>query len=69
MTLYDRRCENLKSYNDVTILPFFGHPLINVGFEALTAVVMKIVNRRFGGTCHLHLQDQISRARYQRESR
>jgi cellulose synthase/poly-beta-1,6-N-acetylglucosamine synthase-like glycosyltransferase len=27
------------------------------------------VNRRFGGTYRLHLQDQISRARYQRESR
>jgi hypothetical protein len=53
-----------------------------VGFEVLTAVVMKNtifwditssrplkVNRRFGGTCRLHLQGRINRARNQRESR
>jgi hypothetical protein len=54
-----------------------------VGFEVLTAVVMKSnifwditpcsllkVNRRFGGTHHLHLQGQkMNRAKYQRESR
>jgi dolichol kinase len=54
-----------------------------VGFEVLTAVVMKSaifwditpcsplkVNRRFGGTCLLHLQGRrISRARNERESR
>jgi hypothetical protein len=56
---------------------------INLGFEVLTAVVMKSsifwdikpcsplkFNRRFGGTYRLHLQGQkISRARNQRESR
>jgi hypothetical protein len=52
-------------------------------FELLTAVVIKSsifwkttlcsslkVNRRFGGTCHLHIQGRkISQARNQRESR
>jgi hypothetical protein len=56
---------------------------LRVGFEFLTAVVMKSsifwditpcsplkVNWRFGGTCRLHLQGRkISRARNQRESR
>jgi hypothetical protein len=55
----------------------------NVGFEALSAVIMKSsvfwditpysplkANRRFGGTCRLQLQGQgISQARNQRESR
>jgi hypothetical protein len=54
----------------------------NLGFEALTTVVMQStifcdtapcsplkVNRGFGGTYRLHLQGRISRARYQRESR
>jgi hypothetical protein len=48
-----------------------------VGFEVLTKVVWDIapcsplkVNRRFGGTCRLHLQGRrISRARNQREIR
>jgi hypothetical protein len=53
-----------------------------VGFEVLTAVVMKSgifwdikpcsplkENLRFGATYRLHLQGRISRARYQRESR
>jgi hypothetical protein len=53
-----------------------------VGFEVLTAVVMKStnfwdispcsplkVNRRFGRTYRLHLQGRISRARYQRDNR
>jgi hypothetical protein len=53
----------------------------NVGFEVLTAVVMKSkifwditpcsplkFNRHFGGTCRLHLQGRrISQARNQRE--
>jgi hypothetical protein len=57
--------------------------LVIVGFEVLTAVVMKSsifwditpcsplkVNRSFGGTYRLHLQGRrISRARDQRESR
>jgi hypothetical protein len=51
-----------------------------VGFELLTAVVMKStifwdimpcippkVDRRFGGTHRLHLQGRISGVRYQRE--
>jgi hypothetical protein len=54
----------------------------NVGFEVLTAVVMKStilwgimpcsllkVNRLFGGTYRLHPQGRISRAKYQREGR
>jgi hypothetical protein len=55
----------------------------NIGFEVLTTVVMKStifwditpcsplkVNRRFGGTYHLHLQGRrISRARNQRENK
>jgi hypothetical protein len=55
----------------------------SVGFEVLTAVVMKCtvfwdttpcsplkINRRFGGIYHLHLQGRkISRARNRRESR
>jgi hypothetical protein len=53
-----------------------------LGIDVVTPVVMKItlfchitlcspfwVNRRFGGTYRLHLQDTISRARYQNESR
>jgi hypothetical protein len=53
---------------------------IDVGFEVLTPVVMKStvfwdmmlcsplkVNQLFGGTYHLHLQDEISRAKYQHE--
>jgi hypothetical protein len=53
-----------------------------IGFEVLTAVVMKSiifwditscnplkVNRRFGGTYRLHMLGRISRGRYQRESR
>jgi hypothetical protein len=53
-----------------------------VGFEVLTAVVVKScifwdvtpcsplkLNRRFGGTCRLHLQGRrISQARNQREA-
>jgi hypothetical protein len=55
--------------------------IYRVGFEVLTAVVMKStifwditscsplkVNRRFGRTYRLHLMRRISRARYQRES-
>jgi hypothetical protein len=50
--------------------------LMSVGFEVLTTVVMKRtvfwdiiscsplkVNRRFGGTYHLHLEGRISRER------
>jgi hypothetical protein len=53
-----------------------------VGFEVLTAVVMKSnifwdvtkcrplkVKRRFGGTYRLHLQGRIHRAGYHREKR
>jgi hypothetical protein len=54
----------------------------NVGFEVLTAVIMKStdfcditpcsplkVNRLFGGTYRRHFHGRISRERYQRESR
>jgi hypothetical protein len=55
---------------------------MNVIFEVLTAVIMKSsifwditprgpmkVNRIFGGTCHLNLEDRrISQARNQRET-
>jgi hypothetical protein len=63
---------------NVTNLTTYNH----VGFEVLTAVVMKItifwdimlcsplnVNRHFGGTYHLHLQGRrMRRAKNQRES-
>jgi hypothetical protein len=55
---------------------------IRVGFEVLTAVVIKStvfwditpcgqlkVNRNFGRTYGLHLQSRISGVRYQRENR
>lgn len=44
---------------------FFGVGTESVGFEALAVVVMKIfiswdvspyISRRFGGTCHIHLE-------------
>jgi hypothetical protein len=62
--------------NYVVHLSCFDQFLL-VGFEVLTAVVMKssifcditpcspfIVNRRFGGTYRLHLQGQIGCVRY-----
>jgi hypothetical protein len=59
-----------------------ANKLGSVGFDCLTEVVMKSivfwdimpcspskVNRSFGGTFRLHLQNPMSRTRYQRESR
>jgi hypothetical protein len=37
-------------------------------FWDITPCNLLEVNRRFGGTYRLHLQNRISRARYQRES-
>jgi hypothetical protein len=59
----------------------FTNGIYFVGFEVLTAVVMKSyifwdimlcsplkVNRRYGGTCHLHHQGRrMSQAKHQRE--
>jgi hypothetical protein len=68
---------------DITLLSTIFKYEIYVRFEDSTAVVMKSsifwditpcsplkVNRRFGWTCHLHLQGRrISQARNQREAR
>jgi hypothetical protein len=54
----------------------FGKYVYYIGFEVLTAVVMKTprspltVNRCFSGACRLHLQGRrTSQARNQRESK
>jgi hypothetical protein len=74
---------NIAAYRKRVVLNLTASVLRFVGSEVLTAVVMKSsmfwditpcsqlkVNRRFTGTCHLHLQGRRkSRARYQRESR